>query len=49
MAERGAGVMVSIIGTGGKVTSPTHLAGSSANAALMLATAGLGAAYAGKA
>ena len=48
MAERGAGVIVSIIGTGGKVASPTHLAGGSANAALMLATAGLGAAYAGK-
>ncbi len=48
MAERGAGVIVSIIGAGGKVASPTHLAGGSANAALMLATAGLGAAYAGK-
>ena len=31
---------------GGKVASPTHLAGGSANAALMLATAGFGAAYA---
>jgi NAD(P)-dependent dehydrogenase (short-subunit alcohol dehydrogenase family) len=48
MAGRGAGVIVNIIGTGGKVASPTHLAGGSANAALMLATAGLGAAYAGK-
>jgi len=48
MAERGAGVIVSIIGAGGKVASPTHLAGGSANAALILATAGLGAAYAGK-
>ena len=47
MARRGAGVIVSIIGAGGKVASPTHLAGGSANAALMLATAGLGAAYAG--
>jgi NAD(P)-dependent dehydrogenase (short-subunit alcohol dehydrogenase family) len=47
MAGRGAGVIVSIIGAGGKVASPTHLAGGSANAALMLATAGLGAAYAG--
>ena len=46
MARRGAGVIVSIIGAGGKVASPTHLAGGSANAALMLATAGLGAAYA---
>ena len=47
MAERGRGVVVSIIGAGGKVASATHLAGGSANAALMLATAGLGAAYAG--
>ena len=48
MAERGAGVIVSIIGAGGKVASPTHLAGGSVNTAPILATAGLGAAYAGK-
>jgi NAD(P)-dependent dehydrogenase (short-subunit alcohol dehydrogenase family) len=48
MAKRGSGVIVSIIGVGGKVTSSTHLAGGSANAALMLATAGLGATYAGR-
>src|SRR5271155_5106486 len=47
MAARGSGVIVTVIGGGGKVASPTHLAGGSANAALMLATAGLGAAYAG--
>jgi NAD(P)-dependent dehydrogenase (short-subunit alcohol dehydrogenase family) len=46
MAERRSGVIISIIGAGGKVASPTHLAGGSANAALMLATAGLGSAYA---
>jgi len=46
MAARGQGVIVNIIGSGGKVASPTHLAGGSANAALMLATAGLGNAYA---
>ncbi len=46
MAARGRGVVVNVIGAGGKVASPTHLAGGSANAALMLATAGLGAAYA---
>jgi NAD(P)-dependent dehydrogenase (short-subunit alcohol dehydrogenase family) len=48
MAARGGGVVVSVIGGGGKVASPTHLAGGAANAALMLATAGLGTAYAGK-
>jgi NAD(P)-dependent dehydrogenase (short-subunit alcohol dehydrogenase family) len=48
MGRRGSGVIVSVIGAGGKVASATHLAGGSANAALMLATAGLGAAYAGK-
>lgn len=47
MAERGQGVIVNIIGAGGKVAKPIHLAGGSANAALMLATAGLGNAYAG--
>jgi NAD(P)-dependent dehydrogenase (short-subunit alcohol dehydrogenase family) len=46
MAERGHGVIVNIIGIGGKVASPVHLAGGAANAALMLATAGLGTAYA---
>ncbi len=46
MAARGRGVIVNVIGVGGKAASPTHLAGGSANAALMLATAGLGAAYA---
>jgi NAD(P)-dependent dehydrogenase (short-subunit alcohol dehydrogenase family) len=48
MAKRGTGVIVNVIGVGGKVASSTHLAGGSANAALMLATAGLGATYAGK-
>ena len=46
MAARGSGVIVNIIGQGGKVASPTHLAGGAANAALMLATAGLATAYA---
>jgi NAD(P)-dependent dehydrogenase (short-subunit alcohol dehydrogenase family) len=48
MAARGKGVVVNIIGSGGKVASVTHLAGGAANAALMLATAGLAHAYAGK-
>jgi NAD(P)-dependent dehydrogenase (short-subunit alcohol dehydrogenase family) len=46
MARRGAGVIVNVIGNGGKVASPVHLPGGSANAALMLATAGLATAYA---
>ncbi|KAA2212508.1 SDR family oxidoreductase [Teichococcus oryzae] len=46
MAGRGRGVIVNVIGAGGKVASPTHLAGGSANAALMLATAGLATTYA---
>ena len=46
MAARGAGVIVNIIGTGGKRPVASHLPGGAANAALMLATAGLGAAYA---
>jgi NAD(P)-dependent dehydrogenase (short-subunit alcohol dehydrogenase family) len=46
MGARGRGVIVNIIGVGGKVAAPTHLAGGAANAALMLATAGLATAYA---
>jgi NAD(P)-dependent dehydrogenase (short-subunit alcohol dehydrogenase family) len=45
MAARGRGAIVNIIGSGGKVASPVHLPGGAANAALMLATAGLAAAY----
>lgn len=48
MAARGSGVIVNVIGQGGKVASPVHLAGGAANAALMLATAGLSGAYAGR-
>jgi len=48
MAARGRGVIVNIIGSGGKIASPIHLPGGSANAALMLATAGLANAYAAK-
>jgi NAD(P)-dependent dehydrogenase (short-subunit alcohol dehydrogenase family) len=48
MAARGAGVIVNIIGQGGKVASPVHLAGGAANAALMLATAGLAHTYASR-
>ena len=45
MAARQRGAIVNIIGAGGKIASPVHLPGGSANAALMLATAGLAAAY----
>ena len=45
MAARGRGSIVNIIGSGGKVASPVHLPGGAANAALMLATTGLAAAY----
>lgn len=45
MAERGSGTVLNIVGMGGKVASPTHLAGGAANAALMLMSAGLAAAY----
>ena len=48
MAKRGTGVIVNVIGNGGKVASPTHIAGGAANAALMLATAGLATAYAAR-
>jgi NAD(P)-dependent dehydrogenase (short-subunit alcohol dehydrogenase family) len=46
MAARGRGVIVNIIGQGGKVAGIHHIAGGAANAALMLATAGLSNAYA---
>jgi NAD(P)-dependent dehydrogenase (short-subunit alcohol dehydrogenase family) len=48
MAARGRGAIINIIGNGGKLPASTHLAGGAANAALMLATAGLANAYAGK-
>ena len=45
MAARGAGVVVNVIGTGGKVATPYHLPGGAANSALMLATVGLAQVY----
>jgi NAD(P)-dependent dehydrogenase (short-subunit alcohol dehydrogenase family) len=45
MAARERGAIVNIIGMGGKIGSSVHLPGGSANAALMLATVGLAAAY----
>lgn len=48
MGARGRGAIVNIIGTGGKLPTDVHLPGGAANAALMLATAGLAHAYAAK-
>lgn len=45
MGQRGRGVIVNVIGAGGKVASPIHMAGGAANAALMLVSAGMAAAY----
>ncbi|MDD0839050.1 SDR family oxidoreductase [Curvibacter sp. HBC61] len=45
MGQRGRGVIVNVVGNGGKVASPIHLPGGAANAALMLVSAGLAAAY----
>lgn len=47
MAQRG-GVIINVVGTGGKLASPTHLAGGAANAGLMLASAGLANAFASR-
>lgn len=41
MIKRGRGAIVNLIGMGGKVANPTHLAGGAANAALMLVTTGM--------
>lgn len=46
MAQRGHGVIVNVIGMGGKIAGPTHLPGGAANAALMLASVGLAHAFA---
>ncbi|MDB5939340.1 MAG: dehydrogenase with different specificity (related to short-chain alcohol dehydrogenase)-like [Polaromonas sp.] len=45
MAHRSRGAIVNVVGAGGKVASPIHLPGGAANAALMLITSGLAAAY----
>ncbi len=45
MAARRRGAVVNVVGQGGKSANPTHLPGGSANAALMLATAGLASAW----
>lgn len=45
MVRRGRGVIVNIIGMGGKVATPIHLPGGAANSALMLATVGIANVY----
>ncbi len=46
MGARGRGSIVNVVGAGGMVASPTHVPGGAANAALMLASAGLALAWA---
>lgn len=46
MGARNTGVIVNVVGQGGKIPISTHLPGGAANAALMLASAGLALAYA---
>ncbi|MEV6286722.1 SDR family oxidoreductase [Kribbella sp. NPDC051770] len=48
MAERGSGVVVNVVGQGGRQASPLHIGGGAANAALMLASVGYAKAYAGR-
>jgi NAD(P)-dependent dehydrogenase (short-subunit alcohol dehydrogenase family) len=48
MGARGRGAVVNVIGMGGRVASPMHIPGGSANAALMLATVGYARAYAAR-
>jgi NAD(P)-dependent dehydrogenase (short-subunit alcohol dehydrogenase family) len=45
MATRGSGVILNVVGSGGKIGKPLHLPGGAANASLMLVSAGLAAAY----
>jgi NAD(P)-dependent dehydrogenase (short-subunit alcohol dehydrogenase family) len=46
MAQHGGGNIINVIGHGGKIAKAVHISGGAANAALMLASNGLAAAYA---
>lgn len=48
MAMRRHGVILNVVGQGGKIAFPQHIAGGAANAALMLASTGFAVAYADK-
>ena len=48
MSARQRGVIVNIVGQGGKVAGPFHIPGGSANAALMLVSAGMANAFGAK-
>ena len=48
MGERGRGSIVNIVGQGGRQANEMHIAGGSANAALMLTTVGYARAYAAR-
>ena len=45
MGARGEGAIVNVVGSGGKFASPVHMPGGAANAALLLVSAGMAAAY----
>jgi NAD(P)-dependent dehydrogenase (short-subunit alcohol dehydrogenase family) len=45
MAARGGGVVINVVGMGGKVSNPFHMPGGAANAALMLASSALAKAW----
>ncbi len=45
MGARGAGAIVNVVGSGGKFASLVHMPGGAANAALMLVSSGMAAAY----
>jgi NAD(P)-dependent dehydrogenase (short-subunit alcohol dehydrogenase family) len=45
MAARGGGVVINVVGMGGKVSNPFHMPGGAANAAVMLVSSALAKAW----